>query len=544
MSYYPSMDVWWEAKQSERRQRFLEFLEEQHAFWTPGPIFDRCCIKWLAGGAKSEDFVDDFDVYDFRRGCEYGSNQCPREHPVVTLSYQEDTGTVASLTHMLDPFVNYFEKRVQEGTATLMVIPTGTKNKKDTSCRTYQLNGYLRKNRTMMTTGNDCPFGLHLVQVSPGAMDKSNTAQRRELEKKRPISKLVEEALEICRKHRLGSDLDIVDIAHLRLTSKAAGKIAARLATERMKAIRLDCLVMVDGKLHINGFPRVDNSHLIDHDAKFFTDKFGRRGSRTTVYKPACGLMQLAPIPDSPKAAETRGKRKNSKKKVGKRKNGKKTTFAKNDNMFVPTGALKDCLCSYDSGVLEGDSNPSKVDSFVDYAFDYRGHRVRLLLEPLQTAVDRHVISSHELVGEFYMREPAKLKAGTLITLTSQWGAKLECQIGESETIKAARERVNSETEDGDGNDPVHEQRAPTLQFQGSFEIKRVSFGFGTLLVCFGLQKRELLKKLWFRRHQQARPLSDAELSEGLAVQLALEKTLGADRLDELNEGHCKYGHG
>lgn len=140
-----------------------------------------------------------------------------------------------------------------------------------------------------------------------------------------PSSKLVEEALKLCRVHRLESDLDIIDIAHLRLTSIAAAKIAAGMATERMKSIRLDCLVMVDGKLHIDDIPSV-NEHLIEYDDDMdCSDMFGREGIRATVYQPACGLMQLVPTQVSPAATSTE---KNHDDTISKDNHDKKPTTA------------------------------------------------------------------------------------------------------------------------------------------------------------------------------------------------------------------------
>ncbi|CAB9513629.1 hypothetical protein SEMRO_603_G173910.1 [Seminavis robusta] len=47
------------------------------------------------------------------------------------------------------------------------------------------------------------------------------------------------EALEICGQYRLPQDLDLVDVVHLRLTSKGCGKVAAKLALDRLQSLCL-----------------------------------------------------------------------------------------------------------------------------------------------------------------------------------------------------------------------------------------------------------------------------------------------------------------
>jgi hypothetical protein len=96
-------------------------------------------------------------------------------------------------------------------------------------------------------------FGSHLVEVAMGALEASDNAQRQHLEAIAARRKYctsyyqLEEVLEICRLHRLEDDLDVMSIYCMRRTSKSMGRVASRIAKQRMQKTRLVISPLVDG---------------------------------------------------------------------------------------------------------------------------------------------------------------------------------------------------------------------------------------------------------------------------------------------------------
>jgi hypothetical protein len=227
-----------------RRQEAYEwdcFVERQQLIWTPPHLFDKCCPRWLATGKRFRQGDSGFQAI----GKEWSAcpGGCHKAHPSITLSFDSEQNlTVAAISHRLDPFTLYLDRLVQNDTA---------------RCKKplyYELDGYIRENITKMRQNQG--FGSHLVEVATGALEASDNAQRQHLEavvaatrKKNSTSYYdqLEDVLEICRLHRLEDDLDVMSIYCMQRTSKSMGRIASRLAKQRMQKTKLVVSPLVDG---------------------------------------------------------------------------------------------------------------------------------------------------------------------------------------------------------------------------------------------------------------------------------------------------------
>lgn len=218
------------------------FIERQQLIWTPPQIFDKSCPRWLATGGKRF-LQEDSCFLPIGKGWSACPGGCHKAHPSITLFFNSEQNlTVATISHRLDPFTLYLDRLVQNDTA---------------RCKTplyYELDGYIRENLTKMRQHQG--FGSHLVEVAMGALEASDNAQRQHLEaavaarKKNSTSSSydqLEEVLEICRLHRLEDDLDVMSIYCMRRTSKSMGRVASRIAKQRMQKTRLAISPLVDG---------------------------------------------------------------------------------------------------------------------------------------------------------------------------------------------------------------------------------------------------------------------------------------------------------
>jgi hypothetical protein len=249
----------WMRKMEEGRQRrrmqdlrnnpyyYQAFLDQQRQIWTPTELFDKCCPQFLAGGNQQEIRRKD-GTYSCAGGCHMA-------HPTITLFFDADKSqTAAILSHRLDPFLQYLDARVEEGTAV---------------CKTafyYELNGFVRSNLSHMRRQSSqgestqpqgrLTFSSHLVKVALDALKESDQAQRTLLEQahrkshhaKHPCNlETLEQVLDICRQHRLGDDLDVLSIQCMQQTSCAFRRVAASMATQRLKNCQLQVTPFVDG---------------------------------------------------------------------------------------------------------------------------------------------------------------------------------------------------------------------------------------------------------------------------------------------------------
>lgn len=238
------IDEWWkkfDPGYCNRRQEAFDwecFIERQQLIWTPRHLFEKSCPRWLATGKRFRQ--GDSQLLLIGKEWSACPGGCHKAHPSITLFFDtEQNLTVATLSYILDPFTLYLDRLVQNNTA---------------RCKTplyYELDGYIRENLTKMRQHQG--FGSHLVEVAIGALEASDNAQRHQLEtvatkKKNSTSyHQLEEVLEICRLHRLEDDLDVMSIYCMRRASKSLGRVASRIAKQRMQKTILSISPLVDG---------------------------------------------------------------------------------------------------------------------------------------------------------------------------------------------------------------------------------------------------------------------------------------------------------
>ena len=165
--------------------------------------------------------------------------------------------TTATLSHSLDPFLDYFDGLVADGKAQRV----GNK--------TYQLDGFLRSNETNLRSYNG--FGSHLVKVKTGAKDASDAAQTAALEEKERAKKrprvdgdgeeedeeedrkkppdMLAPVMDIVMNERLKSDLqnDPFSLYGMRSVCKLFKAKAESIASEKMKTLDLSITPLVNG---------------------------------------------------------------------------------------------------------------------------------------------------------------------------------------------------------------------------------------------------------------------------------------------------------
>jgi hypothetical protein len=323
-----------------------EFLAHQRSIWTPPELYEKCCPRWLAGGGRSLDrdphhapvahhrrnpshsrtggisytshpFGDNDSEYldsGFVR-LKNGSWTCPgccnRLHPTVTLFF-EGGRTVAILTSRLDPFVNYLDGLVADGSAARKTPFY------------YELDGFLRENLDRLRKKQDL-FGSHLVNVAMGAMDRSDNAHRRLLEEEYRTRRLrrtggraapplasLEEVLEICRLHRLGDDLDVLSIYCMQRTSRTFRKISDPMARDRMERCQLVVSPLVDG-YYVSGYSVFRRGATSDPDDRRLS--LERENGRLVEYAVApqivlkrdrTDLVKFAPLDEIDRAGKSK----------------------------------------------------------------------------------------------------------------------------------------------------------------------------------------------------------------------------------------------
>ncbi|KAL7527963.1 hypothetical protein ACHAWF_002381 [Thalassiosira exigua] len=257
-----AMDLWgWVDDQRDKNRReFQRLLDRGRRVWTPAQVFNGCCVKWLVDGPdrRTYDEYDYLDEYSPRNGC--NGRTCGRDHPFISLRFDSQrNGTVATMSHRLDPFVNCLNGLVEEGKA----FPH--------SATVYNIDGYLRANWTALRSHGG--FGSHLIKMEEGSLGASDAAQTAELEDERkPAAKrarvgkksdddddndtplndrqIFQNAMDIALKQRLEQDLqnDPMTLFCMRPVCKMFKNIATSIASKKAKALNLTITPLVDGR--------------------------------------------------------------------------------------------------------------------------------------------------------------------------------------------------------------------------------------------------------------------------------------------------------
>ena len=148
--------AWVDEQRDSNIEKFNRLLQLGKRTWTPQHVFNRCCVKWLVYGPQQYDpYGDDyFDEYNPRNGCP-GQHKCNRDHPCIALNYDsESNSTIATLTHQLDPFVEFLSTLIADGKATKLPHLV------------YRVDGFLRPTLTAFKSQNR--FGNHLIKIEKG----------------------------------------------------------------------------------------------------------------------------------------------------------------------------------------------------------------------------------------------------------------------------------------------------------------------------------------------------------------------------------------
>jgi hypothetical protein len=183
--------------------------------------------------------------------------------PIVTLFFDAtNRRTIAVLSKRKESLDVYFMCRVAQGTAL------------GKSPFYYELHGYIRENLVKICRHEG--FFPEAIAIAVGALAASDASQKEELtrlrkeqmqckHKRQYDEALLEKALEIARLHRLSSDLDVLDVYCMRQASKVLGRVAARIAKNKMVSLKLHVTPFVDGVL-LSGystFMRAPHASLI-----------------------------------------------------------------------------------------------------------------------------------------------------------------------------------------------------------------------------------------------------------------------------------------
>ena len=304
--------AWVDEQRDSNREKFNRLLQLGKRTWTPQHVFNRCCVKWLVDGPQQYDpYGDDyFDEYNPRNGCP-GQHKCNRDHPCIALNYDsESNSTIATLTHQLDPFVEFLSTLIADGKATKLPHLV------------YRVDGFLRPTLTAFKSQNR--FGNHLIKIEKGALEASDEAQTAELEMKpsatkkprisngstendsKPsaaaiklinasnnnefdddeewtaddiaeideaiarkqsadlVSNMLEEVMGILLNERLHQDLqnDFISLYSMRCVCKTFKRAATLIAKEKLKTLNLSVTPLV------NGFEQYGESMLDGYDSE------------------------------------------------------------------------------------------------------------------------------------------------------------------------------------------------------------------------------------------------------------------------------------
>ena len=181
MSFFDEAMAWGMEQEEEYAEEFDQLVREQRAIWTPRDVFDTCCTKWLVNGPedKSNDAHLQKHLYDWNDGnvASLGCDNCSLAHPTINLSFDSKRGvTVATISHLLDPFVRCMEGLMTNGSA------------QKVSEKVYRLDGYIRENVPKIRRGNS-DIGKHLVRLTKRDLKASDMAQKAAFKAKKASTK-------------------------------------------------------------------------------------------------------------------------------------------------------------------------------------------------------------------------------------------------------------------------------------------------------------------------------------------------------------------
>lgn len=456
------MYAWVEDQRDQSRRDFYTFLREQRGIWTPNDTFKKCCVKWLADG-KYHDYG--FDEYSFRNGCD---GRCNRKHPKIILKYNpEKKLTIATITDLLGPFLNFFSLRISEGTAWPF------------SEKVYELNGYLRENISDIEARGK--FGFHLVSIDRDELDKSDTAQKverqlllQEQEEKEPTKKkprlslvskdmveLVGQAMTIVASHL--EDFDPFTLYCFRQTCKAFKKIANEVAAVKMQSLQLSVIPYTNGIEHT----------LLDFDYDSDTCEL-QECSDESVIK----YRKEHIIPFSNNSST-------SKYGIG--------SFQPCENA--------NCKFSWQSSSYYDDYDEE----------NYVGQMIKVYVQQPMKAV---------LIGKFFLDSCDKEKN----YIARRVGLTLEYEIMENEVVyKKSDDDDGGDDDDNSGNDDH-----TYVSYHGKTEVKSLMVDYSVLV---GLYARSLRRSITRKNYEimKQRPLTDYEKEYSRMVITAANKFVMAD---------------
>ena len=507
------MDVYaWADDQRERKRReFYRLLQRGRDIFTPRHIFDRCCVKWLIDGSIQHDEYGGFydDPFDPPSGCNGG---CNRDHPCITLRFDVDTkSTIAHLSHRLDPFVQCMNGLVEEGKGWPQ------------SASEYQINGYLRANKTLLRSHDG--FGSHLVKVEDAEVDASDAAQAAELEEqeansraaKRPrkteegddggltVEDLSRAAMDVVMKHRLWIDLrdDPLTLFCLTQVSESFKKFADSVAAAKVKTLDLTATPLV------NGMQRFGDSKFDGYDPETFdSEGFGLEDAYIVEYTKRDKIsLDFQP-------SETGG-----------------------DGGYEPTNA-DTAIFSWDTGKLDRYSDDEHTRDYDDAShseYAYCGQKLRVYWHPTDSDPVKPPKNS-----DFYgVQKPSlgfRVAAFSLINYSTTLGRYQQPDIGivtkshHGVTIRfEVLESNTSETEEVDDEEEVSEYETDEeaeygqrrvvkivekmghyIQYSGKIKLVDVKVDFSVIVRLHADEvKRELDRK--YSRILRERPLTTTE---------------------------------
>lgn len=485
-----TVNAWVDDQRERNNREFYHLLEQGRQVWTPNDIFKRCCVKWLVdGGDRRDDGYGFCDSYSPRNGCD--GRRCNRDHPRITLRFDAATGTTATMSHRLDPFVR------------CLINLDGAWPHNAT---VYHLNGYLRTNETALRSHDG--FGGHLVEVEPGSREASDAAQAVELEERErerdhkrprvngdtldtePFNKL-EEVMDIVVKRRLQLDMqnEPVTLFCMRPVCKLFNKIATSIASKKVKTLDLSITPLVCG-MGCYGDSKMDlydeETSVVDSWECGEVRHYSKKGDVSLIYQtPEVTGIEGGYYPVNTEAA----------------------TF------------------DWDSGTLlrdldEDDDEDHDNADWAEYA--YSGHLMRVFWHPSQADPvrpperrDFYGQAKPSLgvrIAEFYLfRRP---NCGNVTE--SQQGVTINYEVLESnasqteEEVEASEEENKDSDEEGNGAGGTFGQMRRYIQYSGKIKLDRVKVDFGILVRAHACKvKGELRRK--YSNILKERPLTQTE---------------------------------
>ena len=447
------VNAWVEEQRQKNRRRFYELLEEGRQKWTPRNIFNRCCVKWLVDGPLDDDPVDE---YNPRNGC----TRCSRDHPCITLGFDKNkNATTAILTHLLDPFLNYFDWLVAEGRA---IRITRTK---------YHLDGYLRSNLTALQSYSG--FDGHLIKVERGACKASDEAQTAELEERDSGTRAkkcrrlngsiysekldpdsLEKVLNIAMNERLKLDLqnDPFSLYCMRSVCKIFKEKSESIASEKMKTLNLSITPLV------NGTTQYGESKLDGYDSETFDV------ACWDPYEGATGVVSFT-----------------KKEKV---------ELEYHEGVYIPTDTDV-ATFSWDSGELEEADEYDEEEEYgcENYTYAYRGQGMRVYWHPS----DVDPVKSPARVGMWGEElEPLGILVGeirigdnpSLGNKSRSIGrhASIEYEVLQSNETVREEEKSTGPGDDSDDDDNSRRKGTRYIRYRGTVKITQLKIDYSLLV--------------------------------------------------------------